>query len=201
MVKKNLFLAVRPKVVWLIITFVLFFSTAFLYVFREQESKLRCFTQDRLIAALEDSYLLQTRLLDAVNAKNQVEAELRGARDELQRERDELRRERTARDEVESRLTIVMKENEELKATVSLDRIVVKKTGEITRVRRNKTISISLGTADNLQKGDTLSVYRNGSFIGKAKVSRVKRSSSTASILSDTEGAGFKKGDEVRVEK
>lgn len=205
MIKKNLFLTVRPRFVWLSIILPLFFTTLFSYIFKEQERKLRVFTQDKLIATLEDTYLLQTRLLDVVNAKGKLEIELKDARQETQNVRDELRKEKTARGETELRFAAVMKENEDLRAAlpkskraVSLDKIVLKKTGKISRVRKNKTFSVNLGRVNNLKKRDMISVYRDNEFIGKAEVVRIKRKSSTASILPNWQDVVFKKGDEVR---
>lgn len=186
MTKKKLSLVVRPRLIWASIIVILSFTTVFSYIFKEQERELRVFTQDRLIAALEETFLLQSRLLDATHAKARLESELRDARQETQ---------------------IVRRENEDLKLTIAmskeavkLDDIIVQKTGQVTRVRRDKTISVNLGTSDDIKEGDIISVYRDNEFIGKAEFTDVNSRSSSAFILPDWQDRTFKKGDEVRFE-
>jgi len=205
---ENLRFTVRAKLAWTgIIMFLLFTSVSF-YILKEQERKLRVFTQDKLITTLEETYLLQSRLMDITNVKNTLEIELNKKAQEIQMLVGELREEKIARSNVESRLVAVMKEDKDLKAnfpkarkSVKLDKIVVRKEGKISKISRNNSFKVNLGSNDNLKKGDILSIYRDNKFIGKAEISKVKRKSATASILPDWHGVEFKKKDGVRIER
>lgn len=198
MVKKQLSLIIRPKLIWACVIIILSFTAVASYIFKEQERKIRVFTQDKLISALEQTFLLQSKLMDTTYAKDEIEVKLKDARQEIQvirKENEDLKADFFKYKET------VAKENEDLKAskkTVTLDKIVVTKTGKISRVYRNKTFSVDLGSKDNIEEGDSLSVYRDNGLIGKAEVTNVNRKNSTALILPDWKNAAFKKGDEVR---
>lgn len=165
---KNHHLIVRPKFVWVSVILLLLFTSISSYIFKEQERKLRVFTQDKLIVALEEIYMLQSSLLEAKDKERRMEIELQEARN--------------ARNKAGSRFISVIKEK-----------------GKISRIGRNKTFRINLGTNDGIKKGDIMSVYRDDNFIGKAEVSKTKRRSATASVLADWQDVEFKKNDEVRI--
>ncbi len=197
MKKENLKFAVRARLIWTGVIVSLLFTSISFYIFKEQERKLRMFTQDKLITTLEETYRLQSRLLDVNNAKRRLEIDLDNKKQQIEIISAELQQEKGLRNDLEVRLAAAVKE----KDSVDLDKIIVKKTGKISRTLRRNKFRTDLGTSDGIKKGDILSVYRDNKFIGNAEVSRTKRTSATASILSDWLGVEFKKNDEIRVER
>ncbi|MDP8229743.1 MAG: hypothetical protein P9L93_01410 [Candidatus Gorgyraea atricola] len=197
MKRENLKFAVKARLVWTGIFIFLLFTSASSYIFKEQERKLRIFTQDKLITTLEETYILQSRLFDANDVRRKLEIDLDNKKQQIEIISGELQQEKNLRNDAETRLAAAIKE----KNSVDLDKIIVKKNGKISRTLRKNSFRIDLGTADDIKKGDILSVYRDGKFIGKAEASRIKETSATASILSDWHGVEFKKNDEVRIER
>jgi len=197
MKRENLRFTPSARLIWTGVIIFLLFTSISSYIFKEQERKLRIFTQDKLISTLEETYLLQSRLFDVNNAIRRLEIDLDSKKQQIEIISAELQQERDLRNDVEVRLAAAIKE----KNSVDLDKIIVHKTGKISRTRRNNSFSTDLGTTDGIKKGDILSVYRDDKFIGNAEVSKTKRTSATASILSDWRGVEFKKGDEVRIER
>jgi len=205
MLKLNLQYLVRPKVFWPSIIILLILCAA-LYILKEKEKSIRIYTEKELVKTIEAKRIVESNL---VEAKKEITA-----RDEqIKLTLDKLEREITARKEVETRLISVVEEKKVLEAkleeltaaakNIELEKIVIKSTSNLTGKvsafdKEHSFIVIDLGSANNLKFGDTLSIYRNDKFIGKAQVEKLEEKTSTAVILSPWKNVEFKENDVVK---
>lgn len=208
------------SIIFLLITSALF------YIFKEQEKSLRIFTQQQLTGALEEKHETEKKLGETVNAKKAIEQELDAEKEKTQalkikldkknRQTDlvlnKLEEEISVRRDAESQLLIVLKERKELEEKlreitrqsklIELEKIVIAAntplTGEVLVVNKeHHFIVVNLGRVNNVNLGDSLSIYRGNEFIGEAEVERVEEEISAAAILTNWQDREFKEKDIV----
>ena len=212
MLKLNLTSKVSPKIFWPSLIILLLTSITF-YILKEEEKTLRIYTQKQLTETLGEKRAIENELIVTVKAKEILEKEIEEKENQIKLVLDKLEKEIIARREAQIQLIIAMQEKRilgaklkefiELPKTIELEKVVVKAApvlvAKVLMVNKDEAfIVVDLGREDNLRIGDTLSVYRNGEFIGRAEVEKVQEKVSAAAILPQWQDVEFKENDEVR---
>lgn len=205
MLKVSLQSLVRPKFFWPTVVVLLITSLA-LYVLKEKERHLRIAKELELTQTIETKKVVENNLAQAQRGIQ--------ARDEqIKQSLDKLEKEIAARKEAEARVLAVLEEKRVLEAkiqelsvnpqSIELEKIVVKTMPEITGKvlsydKENSFVVVNLGSTDNLKLGDTLSIYRDDKFIGKAQVEKIEEKTSAAAILTPWKTIEYKENDMVK---
>lgn len=227
MKKIDLKWSVRPKFLFGGIIVLLLITSITFYLLKEEERKVKIFTQKQLIKTIEAKKVVELNLTKTFRAKEIVEKkfdaerkrttalekEVEDKENQISFTLDKLEKEVTARREAEAQLLIAVREKRNLERelkkvtratqTIELEKIVVKPVsslaGEVLMVNKEHSfVVLNLGRANNLTFGDFLSVYRNGEFIGNVEVEMVYEKTSAATILPEWKDVEFKESDEVR---
>ncbi len=227
MKKINFKSLVRPKFFWATIVVLLLITGTTFYLLKEEERKVKIFTQKQLIKTIEAKKVVEFNLTKTFRAKEIVEKkfdaerkrtaalekEVEDKENQISFTLDKLEKEVTARREAEAQLLIAVREKRNLERklkkvtratqTIELEKIVVKPVsslaGEVLMVNKEHSfVVLNLGRANNLTFGEFLSVYRNGEFIGNVEVEMVYEKTSAATILPEWKDVEFKENDEVR---
>lgn len=197
------------------------------YAVKEKERKIRVKAEQELTQTLQEKKELEQHWLTAVQEKEMLQEGLKAEQDrskvlaervteqeqQIQRTQDNLEKETALRQNTEGQLIVVLQEKRALQAkvqellgpaaAVQLEKVVVKAAppvaGRVLAVDKQRNfIVVNLGREHNLQLGDTLSVYRQGQFLGRVAVERITTNVSAAGILPEWEGVEFKIDDEVQ---
>lgn len=205
MLKVDLQSLVRPKIFWPTVIVLLITSVAF-YVLKEKERHLRIARELELTQTIEAKRVVENNLA-------QAQKEIQARDEQIKLTLDKLEKEIAAKKEVEARVLAVLEEKRVLEAkiqelsanpqSIELEKIVVKTMPEITGKvlsydKKNGFVVINLGSTDNLKLGDTLSIYRNDKFIGKAQVEKIEEKTSAATILTPWKTIEYKENDIVK---
>lgn len=205
MLKINLQSLVRPKIFWPTVIVLLITSVA-LYVLKEKERHLRIAKELELTQTIEAKKVVENNLA-------QAQKEIQARDEQIKLTLDKLEKEIAARKEAEVRVLAVLEEKRGLEARIQelsanpqgieLEKIVVKTTPEITGKvlsydKENSFVVVNLGSTDNLKLGDTLSIYRDDKFIGKAQVEKIEEKTSAVAILTPWKNIEYKENDEVK---
>ena len=203
---------VSAKVFWPCMIILLFTSITF-YMFKEKEKALRIDTQRQLVETIMEKKEVENELIETIKAKEAVVEEVRVKERQIKLVLDKLEKEIVSRRIAEIQLILATKEKRTLRTrlrqltetpeTIELEKVVVKAApvlvAKVLMVNKEQAfIVVDLGREDNLRIGDTLSVCRNGEFIGRAEVEKVQEKVSAAAILPQWQDVEFKENDEVR---
>lgn len=184
-----------------------------LYIFKEEEKKLRIYAEGELNQVIERKKIIEDNLITTAKAKDGIEKELNKKSRQVRLTLNILKREITTRRQAEARLvTAIMgkeileeriKQFKETPRTVELEKIVIKPAselvGKILVVNKEYAfIALDLGSRDNLKLGEVLSIYRNDEFIGRVQLERVEEKISAAAILPEWKNVEFKENDMVK---
>ena len=212
MLKLNLTSKVSPKIFWPSLIILLLTSITF-YILKEEEKTLRIYTQKQLTETLGEKRAIENELIVTVKAKEILEKEIEEKENQIKLVLDKLEKEIISRRIAEIQLILATKEKRTLRTrlrqltetpeTIELEKVVVKAApvlvAKVLMVNKEQAfIVVDLGREDNLRIGDTLSVCRNGEFIGRAEVEKVQEKVSAAAILPQWQDVEFKENDEVR---
>lgn len=205
MLKINLRSLVRPKIFWPTVTILLISSTTF-YILKEKERHLRITKELELAQTIEAKKVVENNLA-------QAQKEIQTRDEQIKQTLDKLEKEIAARKEAEARVLAILEEKRVLEAKIQelsanpqgieLEKIVVKTMPEIrgkvlSYDKENGFVVVNLGGTDNLKVGDTLSIYRNDKFIGKAQVEKIEEKTSAATILTPWKTIEYKENDIVK---
>jgi HSP90 family molecular chaperone len=206
MAKINLNSLVKPKIFWPSIIILLAICIT-LYAQKEKEKSIRIAKETELLRTVEAKKVVENKLTEA---EKQI-----AARDEqIKLALDKLEKEVAARKDLEAQLVTVVKEKQDLALqieqlsarvpkNIELEKIVIKPISELNGKvlsidKVNSFLIVDLGSANNLNLGDVLSVYHDNNFIGKVQVEKIEEKTSAAVILSPWKNVEFKENDVVK---
>ncbi len=205
MLKVNLQSLVRPKIFWPTVIVLLITSVAF-YVLKEKERHLRIARELELTQTIEAKKVVENNLA-------QAQKEIQARDEQIKQTLDKLEKEIAQRKEAEARVLAILEEKRVLEAkiqelstnpqSIELEKILVKTMPEITGKvlsydKENGFVVVNLGSTDNLKLGDTLSIYRDDKFVGKAQVEKIEEKTSAAVILTPWKSIEYKENNTVK---
>lgn len=205
MLKEKLQSLVRPKIFWPTVIILLIASVS-LYALKEKERHLRIAKELELAQTVEEKKVVENNL-------TQAQKEIQARDEQIKQTLDRLEKETTARQEAEARVLALLEEKRVLEAKIQglsvnhqgieLEKIVVKTMPEISGKvlsydKENSFVVVNLGSTNNLKLGDTLSIYRDDKFIGKAQVEKIEEKTSAAVILAPWKAIEYRENDMVR---
>ena len=204
--KVNLNALVRPKIFWPTMTILLTLCVTF-YMQKEKEKTVRITKETELLRTIEAKRAVENNL-------EQAKKEITTRDEEIKLALDKLEKEIATRKEVEAQLVTVTKEKQDLTTqieelaaklpkNIELEKIVVKPAsglkGKILSYDREQAfVVIDLGSQNNLQLGEVLSIYRDDEFIGKVQVEKIEETTSAAVVLSPWKNVEYKENDVVK---
>ena len=205
MLKEKLQALVRPKIFWPTVIVLLIISVA-LCILEEKERHLRITKELELTQTIEAKKVVESNL-------TQAQKEIQARDEQIKQSLDRLEKETAARQEAEARVLALLAEKRVLEAkiqglsanpqSIELEKIVVKTEPEITGKvlsydKEHYFVVVDLGSVNNLKLGDTLSIYRDDKFIGKAQVEKIEEKTSAAAILTPWRDIEYKENDTVK---
>ena len=169
--------------------------------------------ENEFTITLKSKAILQEELAAEKERSLALEKEVEEKEGQIKLVLDKLEKEIAARHRAETQLILAVKEKmmletklkqfSETPEAIELEKVVVKVrpelAGKVLMVdEKHDFIVINLGRTDNLKLGGTLSVYRNGKFIGRVQVEKVEERISAAAIMPQWQDVKFEENDEVR---
>jgi len=224
--KINLKMVVRPKFFWATLIVFLLIIAATFYIFKEEEEKLRIFTEEQLAETVEQKIVVEKKLIETVKAKEILQQELVSEKErslalaeeledkesQMRLALDRLEEAIVARRQAEAHLIVAMRKKRNLEGelrkltgeseVIELERIVVSSAprlaGKVLEVSKEYGfVVVDLGSRNKMRLGNIISIYRNDVFIGSVEVERVEEEFSAAVILPNWEHEEFRENDMV----